>query len=136
MGAVTCRRDLPTGMEDPGPGADGPNTDEGLQRTGTRPEHLYTVRIWLFGALAALSPERPLDLKFAAGFTARDVIKAMAERCDSALSDHVLDDAGTLVRYCRIFADGRAVEDLDTPLTGRTADMDIEMILLMGYEGG
>lgn len=96
----------------------------------------YAVRVWLFGALSALSPERPMTLLFPAGCTSREVIEAMGERCGPALLDQVLEEGGSLLGCCRVFANGLAVEDLDAPLTGAGSAMDVEMILLMGYEGG
>ena len=107
----------------PGPPGPGAETDA-------------TVRVWLFGALAALSPERPVELHFPAGFTARNAIEAMAERCGPALLDQVLCAEGSLLRYCRVFVNGLPVEDLDLPLASDRPAVEIEMILLMGYEGG
>ncbi len=94
------------------------------------------VRVWLFGALSALSPERPLVLEFTSGFTARQVIEAMAVRCGPALPAQALDETGSLLRCCRLFIDGFPVEDLDLPLGADGSAVEIEMILLMGYEGG
>lgn len=94
------------------------------------------VRVWLFGALSALSPERPMVLEFTSGFTARQVIEAMAVRCGPALPAQALDETGSLLRCCRLFVDGFPVEDLDLPLGADGPSVEIEMILLMGYEGG
>jgi hypothetical protein len=75
-------------------------------------------------------------LHFPTGFSARNAIEAMAARCGPALLDQVLDAEGSLLRYCRVFVNGLPVEDLDTALAADGPAVEIEMILLMGYEGG
>ncbi|MHA1108397.1 MAG: hypothetical protein ACTSQV_04685 [Alphaproteobacteria bacterium] len=103
---------------------------------GSWPGAGISVRIWLFGALASLSTERPLALTFPAGSTARDVVAAMAARCKPGFLDQVLCADGSLLRHCRLFADGLPIDDLDAPLGEDGGAIEIEMILLMGYEGG
>ncbi len=94
------------------------------------------VRVWLFGALANLSPERPMVMTFPTGFTARDVIAAMAARCKPGLLEQVVCAEGSLLRHCRLFADGLPIDDLDAALSKDGSAIEVEMILLMGYEGG
>lgn len=94
------------------------------------------AHVWLFGALSALTPERPVVLRLGEGFTAYDVIEAMGDRLGPAFLDRVLCAPGEKFSHCRIFADGVTVDDLDTPLCAAGSTAEIEMILLIAAEGG
>ena len=50
-----------------------------------------TVRVWLFGALSALTPERPLVLSLSERFTVGDVVARLGDR----LGDEPLDTGET-----------------------------------------
>ena len=104
--------------------------------TDSCPAAGIAVRVWLFGALSNLSVERPLVLNFAAGFTVRDVINEIGKRCGPVFLNQVLCAEGSLLRCCRLFADGSPVDELDAPLGTDGSAIEVEMILLMGYEGG
>jgi hypothetical protein len=64
------------------------------------------------------------------------VIAAIGERCGPAFLEQVLWTAGSLLRCCRVFADGLPVDDLDAPLTADGSTVEVEMIVMMSYEGG
>ncbi len=100
------------------------------------PTAQVAVRVWLFGALSTLSSERPLVLNFTPGFTVRDVINELGNRCGPAFLNQVLCAEGSLLRCCRLFADGSPVDELDAPLGADGSAIEVEIILLMGYEGG
>lgn len=102
-----------------------------------RPDTEIAVSVWLFGALSTLGPKRPFVLKFSTGVSARQVIAAISERCGPAFLEQVLCTAGSLLRCCRVFADGLPVDDLDAPLlAGGGSTVEVEMIVMMSYEGG
>lgn len=94
------------------------------------------VRVWLFGALSALAPARPVVLGLAAGFTPGDVIAALGQRCGPEFLDRVLRAPGEKFSHCRLFVNGLAIEDLGQPVEAGGATAEIEMILLIAPEGG
>ncbi len=94
-----------------------------------------TVRVWLFGALSALTPERPLVLSLSERFTVGDVVARLGDRLGDEFVSRVLSAPGEKFSHCRIFVDGFAVENLDEPLaTGEI--VSIEFILMIAPEGG
>ena len=95
-----------------------------------------TVRVWLFGALSALAPERPLVLCLAAGFTAGEVIARLGERLGDEFVSRVLSAPGEKFSHCRVFVDGYAVERLDAPIPTGGATAEVELILMIAPEGG
>ena len=106
----------------------------GRWKSSVRIDELY-VRVWLFGALSALTPERPLVLCLTERFTAGDVIARLGDRLGDEFVSRVLSAPGEKFSHCRIFVDGFTVEALDEPLeTGDTAE--IEFILMIAPEGG
>ncbi len=94
------------------------------------------VRVWLFGALSALSAERPLVLGLAPGFTAGDVIEHLGDSLGDEFLSRVLAAPGEKFSHCRLFADGFAVEDLDAPIRSSGETTVIELILMIAPEGG
>ena len=95
-----------------------------------------SARIWLFGALAALSTERPMTVQLRRESTASDAIEAIGQLLGQPFLDQVLSEQGALFRCCRIFANGHPVNGLGEPLVANGSAMEIEILLLMGYEGG
>lgn len=95
-----------------------------------------SARIWLFGALAALSAERPMTVPLRSEPTAGDAIEAIGQRLGRPFLDQVLSEPAVLFRCCRIFANGHPVNGLDEPLVPDGSAMEIEILLLTGYEGG
>lgn len=107
-----------------------------LAEAATLPkEEAFTVHVWLFGALSALTPERPLVLRLTERFTAGDVIERLGDRLGDEFTSRVLFSSDEKFSHCRIFVDGFAVENLDEPLaTGEI--VSIEFILMIAPEGG
>lgn len=98
-------------------------------------EGAFTLHVWLFGALSALTPERPLVLRLTEPFTVGDVIERLGDRLGDEFISRVLFAPGEKFSHCRVFVDGFAVENLDEPLeAGETAE--IEFILMIAPEGG
>ncbi len=94
------------------------------------------VRVQLFGALAAVSAERSIQLELPAGATVADVFAVVGERLGDPFSVRVLDRTGAKHRHCRLFVDGYPVDNLHTPLDARSELTQIEIILLIAPEGG
>ena len=90
------------------------------------------VRIWLFGRLSARNVPRPLVLTLPHGISAREAILQAREQ----LGSDVVDNAVTPGGCCRVCINGRIVDELDRPLEIGPNDTDIEMILLIPYDGG
>lgn len=101
-----------------------------------RAEPGVTVRVWLFGALSALAAERPMILQLPSGIGAGDVIDAVGRRLGRPFLDQVLSGPDSLYRCCRLFANGHPVSSLSAPLAAGESAVEIELLLLMGYEGG
>jgi hypothetical protein len=94
------------------------------------------VHLQLFGALATCCPERSLCFEQPAGTTIINMLLAAEERLGAPLMVHVRDESGAKRRHCRLFVDGYAVEDLQTPLDGMIGPAEIDIILLIAPEGG
>lgn len=93
------------------------------------------VRVWPFGILAAGDIQRPIALALREGFSLRSVVTALRERFGAQFLDGVVDAQDELSSHCRVFVDGRPVEDLSMPVaTGPQSN--IEIILLVAAEGG
>ncbi|MCC6144077.1 MAG: hypothetical protein IT368_09745 [Candidatus Hydrogenedentes bacterium] len=95
-----------------------------------------TVKVWLFGGLADGVAERPITLQFREGFCPRDVFTAMRVRLGDDFVDQIADAQGNKFRYCRLFIDGMAADDVDAPVRSTSAATQVEMILLTATEGG
>jgi hypothetical protein len=95
-----------------------------------------SVHIWLFGSLAGAVPERPLMLQFRPPFSIGDVIAELGRRCGDEFTSRVTSPDGNLLRHCRVFVDGEAVEDPRAPVRAQDPVAQIEMILLTAAEGG
>lgn len=93
------------------------------------------VRVWPFGILAASNVSRPIILNLTQGFTLRTVIAGLKARFGDDFLDSVLDGGGGLISQCRVFVEGCAVENLDSPLPAKP-QANIEIILLVAIEGG
>ena len=94
------------------------------------------VHVQLFGALASVTTERTLDIVVPKPTTIGAIVAALGERLGDAFLTRVLDPAGKKHNYCRLFVDGVAVEDLQQQLETTADPARIEIILLMGLEGG
>lgn len=95
-----------------------------------------TVQIWLFGMLARFATERPLVLHLPANATFGQAINTLARRLGPKFAEQVIQAPGKAFNHCRIFADGRQIEDLSETIGGTEPTSNIEMILIMAAEGG
>lgn len=94
------------------------------------------VRVWLFGSLAADDVQRPIVLRVAQGATAASVLVELGRVLGSERFAEVANSRGEKRAICRLFFDGKEVEDLSVPLSGSGGSSDMEMIVLAGIEGG
>jgi hypothetical protein len=101
-----------------------------------RKKRNITVRIWPFGLLATQVTERPLVLHLPADASTGDAIAAMSDRYGRAFVRQLTPERGELARCCRLFVNGEPVEDLSVTLSAGGGAVDVEIILIMGYEGG
>ena len=95
-----------------------------------------SVRVRLFGALAALSCQQSVELMLPVGALVADVIAILGERLGEIFSAQVVDASGVKRRYCRLFVAGYPVENLQTPLYPTSDLTEIDIILLIALEGG
>lgn len=94
------------------------------------------IKVWLYGALASASVERPLDLTLAHGFTVRDVFAELTRRYGDEFRERVIGADGRKFSHCRVFVNGLRVDDLGMPLSAAAAPAVVEIILLAAIEGG
>jgi len=95
-----------------------------------------SVHVLLFGSLAGAFAERPLKLQLRLPFSIGDVIAELGSRCGEEFASRVTAPDGSLLRHCRVFVNGEAVEDLRTPVCAQDPVAQVEMILLTAAEGG
>lgn len=94
------------------------------------------VQVRLFGALASIGGRRSFEFVMAEPAVLRDVLLELTRELGDAFRARVLEAGGAKLRYCRVFVDGVAFEDLDAPLTTGADAAQVEMLLLTGLEGG
>lgn len=94
------------------------------------------VRVWLYGALSLLCPERPLVIDFPRGITVGEMIDILCHHVGFALRDGVMETPTRKSNICRVFFNGTLVglEDRLPDTAGGPADF--EMIVLTASEGG
>lgn len=95
-----------------------------------------SVEVWLFGSLADAVPERPLRLQFRNPFSIDDIVAELGGRFGDAFLSRVTAPDGGMLRHCRVFVNGEAVEDTGAPVLTHAPQAQIEMILLTAAEGG
>lgn len=95
-----------------------------------------SVKVWLYGTLAGVSEQRPVELQISQDFTVTDVLAELSRRYGEGFSDHVIGPDGRKFRHCRVFVDGLPADDVDTPVHAGPAPALVEMILLTAIEGG
>jgi len=94
-----------------------------LRGEAGEPGH-QAVRLWLFGGLSVLCPERPLTLEVPPGITVGELLESVMETPSRKFS------------ICRVFIDGMPV-DLDDRLPETPGGLsDFELIVLTAAEGG
>ncbi|MDE2166994.1 MAG: hypothetical protein KGJ66_11745 [Alphaproteobacteria bacterium] len=94
------------------------------------------IRVWLFGILSRFTTERPLILHLPATATFGEAIDTLAHRLGGQFAELVLQEPRKTFSHCRIFADGKHVENLNEAFERTTSASNIEMILVMAAEGG
>jgi hypothetical protein len=94
------------------------------------------VKIWLYGELATLLPERPLVVGLPDGFTLGEVFADLSKRCGQEFRDAVIRPDGKKSTHCRVFVDGLPVDDLDTPVHVGSSPALVELIVISATEGG
>lgn len=94
------------------------------------------AHVELFGALITAGAKRSFDLDLPGNAAVGDVLALLSRDLGEEFLARVLDPAGNKRSYCRLFVDGVAVEDLQQPLETAADFAQIEIILLMGLEGG
>lgn len=95
-----------------------------------------TAKVWLFGELAGFLAERPLELILPEGSTAGDLVAELGRRCGAEFLERVLGADGRKFSHCRMFVDGRRVDDMATPVHCGPSPAVVEIILLAAIEGG
>lgn len=94
------------------------------------------VRLWLFGGLSVLCPERPLTLEVPSGITVGELLGILGRRLGAVLLESVMETPSRKFSICRVFIDGMPV-DLDDRLPETPAGLsDFELIVLTAAEGG
>jgi hypothetical protein len=94
------------------------------------------VRVRLFGSLNDGTAKSPVTVEFCAPFSARDVIAELGHLFGCAFLDRVTDPGGRMLRNCRVFVNGQAVDDAAAPIQTAASQTDVELILLTAAEGG
>ncbi len=107
-----------------------------MRRLTPRRACTVLAHVDLFGALISAGAKRSFDLDLPGDATVADVLALLAGDLGEEFLDRVLDPAGNKRSYCRLFVDGVAVEDLQQPLETAAGPAQIEIVLLMGLEGG
>ena len=94
------------------------------------------VQVWLFGSLNDGAVKSPVSVEFGAPFSVRDVIAELGRLFGGAFLDRVTDSGGGMLRNCRVFVNGQAVDDAAAPIQTAASRTDVELILLTAAEGG
>jgi len=95
-----------------------------------------TVNVWLFGILAVQIPESPVRLKMPENFRVADIIKILEQKYGGHIFADTKRNHQELASCCRAFLDGYPIDNYDLPLDVDRESMDLELILLLAYEGG
>lgn len=94
------------------------------------------VRVRLFGALAPAGLPQPVVLRLAPPATVASVLASLGRVLGPERVTDLADTHGRKRRTCRLFVDGRAVDEVETALVPGARRTDIEIIVLAGIEGG
>jgi len=94
------------------------------------------IRISLFGVLSMHIPERPLVLTKPRSTTVSQIITHLEDKYLQSVPEMAAQDPAGLSPYCRVFIDGYPLEEFDQPLDNGKPMIELEMILLLAYEGG
>ncbi len=94
------------------------------------------AHVRLFGSLDPNGRNRSFDLTLPQPAFLQDVFRLLAQELGEEFLPRVLDPLGRKHSYCRLFVDGVAVDDANAPLPTSAETAQIEIVLLMGMEGG
>ena len=64
------------------------------------------------------------------------IITNLEKKYLHSIPEMAAEDPAGLSPYCRVFIDGYPLEDFDQPLDNGKPAIELEMILLLAYEGG
>ena len=103
------------------------------EREGAAP---IRVKVWLYGMLASVSAERPLELRLGNSFSVADVLAELGRRYGQEFSDRVIGADGRKLSHCRVFVDGLPADDTEVPVHAGPSPALVEMVLLNAIEGG
>ena len=102
-------------------------------RVGAPP---ISVKVWLYGSLARILEERPVEVKLPEGFSVGDVMTELGRRYGKEFLDRVVAPDGHKLSHCRVYVDGLPADEVDTPVHAGSSPAVVEMILLTAIEGG
>jgi hypothetical protein len=94
------------------------------------------VQVWLFGSLNDSAAKSPVTVEFRDPFSVRDVLAELGHLFGRAFLDRVTDSSGGMLRNCRVFVNGQAVDDAAAPIQTAASQTEVELILLTAAEGG
>jgi hypothetical protein len=119
------------------------NDDFWSERTRQSPEARQAdakrpvcVQVWLFGSLNDGVVNSPVTVEFRGPFSMSEVIAELGRLYGRAFLDRVTDSSGGLLRNCRVFVNGQAVDDAAAPIRTGALRNEVELILLTAAEGG
>lgn len=94
------------------------------------------AQVRLFGSLNDGVAKSPITIEFGGLFSIRDVIAELGRLNGHEFLNRVTDINGVLRRDCRVFVNGRAIDDVARPLSAEGTQANIELVLVAAIEGG
>ena len=95
-----------------------------------------SVQVWLFGSLHDGIAENPVTLQLPVPFSVRDAVAELGKLLGREFLERLTDSGGDLLRICRVFVNGQAIDDTAAPIRTTAAQAEIELIVLTAAEGG
>ncbi|MAF49095.1 MAG: hypothetical protein QGH73_01940 [Rhodospirillales bacterium] len=94
------------------------------------------VSVRLFGILAGLVEKNPFVLNMPVPVRAGEVVARVQEMTGPAVFANPARRIGETSPSCRLFVNGQPIEDFEARLDQDGAPIEVEMILVLAYEGG
>ncbi|NQV56719.1 MAG: hypothetical protein HQ503_12740 [Rhodospirillales bacterium] len=94
------------------------------------------VSVRLFGILSAIVPENPIHMTMTQPVAIGDVIARVQAVAGPAFFANRSRTFAAASPSCRVFADGFPIEDVEAILEPKDGSIDLEIILVLAYEGG